>query len=146
MSRDINQEKLEESKRHQFDAYCKKILRNEARDIYDERKRRQKREVLFSEMQPYELDALYTMPRYFDFEQTLRACGLDFLVCDEDVFESLSALGTRRRAIVLLSYYLGLTDREIGEMIDLERANVQYHRKQALKELKNMMDEKGDSL
>jgi len=64
MSRDINQEKLEESKRHQFDAYCKKILRNEARDIYDERKRRQKREVLFSEMQPYELDALYTMPRY----------------------------------------------------------------------------------
>lgn len=36
--------------------------------------------------------------------------------------------------------------REIGEMIDLERANVQYHRKQALKELKNMMDEKGDSL
>ena len=86
MSRDINQEKLEESKRHQFDAYCKKILRNEARDIYDERKRRQKREVLFSEMQPYELDALYTMPRYFDFEQTLQACGLDFLVCDEDVF------------------------------------------------------------
>lgn len=146
MSRDINQEKLEESKRHQFDAYCKKILRNEARDIYDERKRRQKREVLFSEMQPYELDALYTMPRYFDFERTLQACGLDFLVCDEDVFESLSALSKRRRAIVLLSYYLGLTDREIGEMINLERANVQYHRKQALKELRNMMDEKVESL
>ena len=107
---------------------------------------RQKREVLFSEMQPYELDALYTMPRYFDFERTLQACGLDFLVCNEDVFESLSSLGTRRRAIVLLSYYLGLTDREIGEMIGLERANVQYHRKQALKELRNMMDEKGESL
>lgn len=84
--------------------------------------------------------------RYFDFERTLQACGLDFLVCDEDVFESLSSLGTRRRAIVLLSYYLGLTDREIGEMIGLERANVQYHRKQALKELRNMMDEKGESL
>ena len=35
MSRDINQEKLEESKRHQFDAYCKKILRNEARLLED---------------------------------------------------------------------------------------------------------------
>ena len=35
--------KTEQSKRHQFDAYCKKILRNEARDAYDERKRRQKR-------------------------------------------------------------------------------------------------------
>lgn len=34
----------------------------------------------------------------------------------------------------------------IGEMIGLERANVQYHRKQALKELRNMMDEKGESL
>ena len=31
-------------------------------------------------------------------------------------------------------------------MINLERANVQYHRKQALKELRNMMDEKGESL
>lgn len=47
--------KTEQSKRHQFDAYCKKILRNEARDAYDERKRRQGKEVLFSEMSPREL-------------------------------------------------------------------------------------------
>ena len=35
--------KIEQSKRHQFDAYCKKVLRNEARDIYDSRKRQQRK-------------------------------------------------------------------------------------------------------
>ena len=119
--------KTEQSKRHQFDAYCKKILRNEARDAYDERKRRQGKEVLFSEMSPRELGKL-------------------FIVNDEGLFEALGALSAQRREIILLSYYMGLTDREIGRVVGMERANVQYHRSQALKELGNMLDEMEDSL
>lgn len=41
---------------------------------------------------------------------------------------------------------MGLTDREIGQVVGMERANVQYHRSQALKELGNMLDEMEDSL
>lgn len=138
--------KTQQSKRHQFDAYCKKILRNEARDIYDERKRRQGKEVLFSEMSPRELGKLSFIPEYFRFEQLMRIRGIDFIVADEEIFEALGTLSTQRREIILLSYYMGLTDREIGEIIGMERANVQYHRAQALKELGNYLDEMEDSL
>ena len=138
--------KTEQSKRHQFDAYCKKILRNEARDAYDERKRRQGKEVLFSEMSPRELGKLSFTPEYFRFEQLLRVRGIDFIVNDEGLFEALGALSAQRREIVLLSYYMGITDREIGQVVGMERANVQYHRSPALKELGHMLAEMEDSL
>lgn len=80
--------KTEQSKRHQFDAYCKKILRNEACDAYDERKRRQGKEVLFSEMSPRELGKLSFTPEYFRFEQLLRVRGIDFIVNDEGLFRA----------------------------------------------------------
>ena len=43
---------FEKSNQCAFDAYCKVILRNEARDAYDQRKRKLKREQLFGEMSP----------------------------------------------------------------------------------------------
>ena len=42
-------------------------LRNEARDAYDQRKRKLKREQLFGEMSPEELNKLITTDRYFQF-------------------------------------------------------------------------------
>lgn len=142
----MNRGNYETSKRHQFDAYCKKVLRNEARDIYDARARRRKKEVLFSELSPAELAGLTASDDYFSFKQEIRACGLDFVVQDEDVFEALLRLGKTRLEIVLLSYYMSLSDREIGLALGMERANVQYHRKQALKELRNIFDEMEDEL
>ena len=136
----------EESKRHQFDAYCKKILRNEACDIYDARKRRQRKEVLFSEMNPLELGMLSFTPEYFRFEQLIRLRGINFIIADEELFKALGVLSVQRREIVLFYYYMGFTDREIGEIIGLKRANVQYHRKQALAELGNYLDEMEDLL
>ena len=37
----------EQSKRHTFDSFCKKILKHEARDYYDELKRQRKKEKTF---------------------------------------------------------------------------------------------------
>ena len=40
----------EEHIQHTFDAFCKKVLRNEARDYLDELARKRNREVYFSEL------------------------------------------------------------------------------------------------
>ena len=40
----------EEHIRHTFDAFCKKVLRNEARDYLDEVARRRNREIPFSDL------------------------------------------------------------------------------------------------
>lgn len=58
---------FEKSNQCAFDAYCKVILRNEARDAYDQRKRKLKHEQLFGEMSPEELNKLITTDRYFQF-------------------------------------------------------------------------------
>ena len=55
---------FEKSNQCAFDAYCKVILRNEARDVYDQRKRKLKREQLFGEMSPEELNKLITTDRW----------------------------------------------------------------------------------
>ncbi|MDY5107411.1 MAG: hypothetical protein SPE78_09885, partial [Actinobacillus minor] len=36
----------EQSKRHTFDSFCKKVLKHEARDYYDELKRQRDREIV----------------------------------------------------------------------------------------------------
>lgn len=135
---------FEKTKQHQFDAYCKKILRNEARDIYNEQTRRHKHEVLFSELTPMELNSLGIFDS-ITFEKYIPIYDMDIVVTDESLFTALNSLSTKRRTIILLSYFLGLTDREIGPQVGLTRANVQYHRKQALKELRNKIDELEDT-
>ena len=54
----------EEHKRHTFDSFCKKVLKNEARDYYDELKRQREHEVFFSELSAQEMEMLFVLDDY----------------------------------------------------------------------------------
>lgn len=132
-------EKFERSKRHAFDAYCKKVLRNAARDIYDENRRRLRKESLFSELDPKRLASLRSEDTYFTFEGDVVSCGKCFIVCDETLYYALLELPALRRDIIMLCYFLGLSDKQAGRKLGMARANVQYHRSQALKQLRTII-------
>ena len=51
----------ERNKQHAFDSFCKKVLKHEARDHYDEMKRQREREVSFSELSAQEMEQLFTV-------------------------------------------------------------------------------------
>ena len=51
----------EQDKQRVFDCFCKKVLKYEARDHYDEIKRQRKKEVSFSELSEHELEQLSTI-------------------------------------------------------------------------------------
>ena len=104
----------EQSKRHTFDSFCKKVLKNEARDYYDELKRQRKKEKSFSDLSLKEMDQLYVVDKYFVTEQIFNVLGLDVIVTDDVITEALENLPQQRRDIILLSYFLELSDREIG--------------------------------
>ena len=123
---------FEKSNQCAFDAYCKVILRNEARDAYDQRKRKLKREQLFGEMSPEELNKLITTD------------GLRFIVCDQSVYDALMTLPGAKRKIVLLSYFGEMNDREIGDALGTGRANVQYHRSRALAMMRKMLEQESE--
>lgn len=127
-----------------FDAYCKVILRNEARDAYDQRKRKLKREQLFGEMSPEELNKLITTDRYFQFERDIVEDGLHFIVCDQGVYDALMTLPGAKRKIVLLSYFGEMNDREIGDALGTGRANVQYHRSRALAMMRKTLEQESE--
>ena len=136
----MNPKSYEQGKQRTFDCFCKKVLKNELRDFYDEIKRRRDKEVSFSELSERELEQLATTDSYFATEQIFNVLGHDVVVCDESIAEALRSLPERKRDIILLSYFLELSDGEIGEKLNLIRATVQYQRTSTLRELKKMME------
>ena len=130
----------EQDKRHAFDSFCKKVLKHEARDYYDELKRQRDKEVSFSELSAKEIDQLYTEDKYFVTEQIFNVLGLDVIVTDDVIAGALQGLPERKRDIILLSYFLELSDREIGDKLNMLRSTVQYQRTSTLQKLKKFME------
>jgi len=137
----VNPNSHELDKQHAFDSFCKKVLKNDARNYYDEMKRLRDKEVSFSELSEQELEQLSTTDKYFSTEQTFSVLGRDVIVSDESIAEALRSLPERKRDIILLSYFLELSDMEIGKKLNLIRSTVQYQRTSTLRELKKIMEE-----
>jgi len=137
----VNPNSYELDKQHAFDAFCKKVLRNDVRNYYDEMKRLRDKEVSYSELSERELEQLSTTDKYFATEQTFNVLGNDIIVNDENIAEALRSLPERKRDIILLSYFLELSDGEIGKKLNLIRSTVQYQRTSTLRELKKIMEE-----
>lgn len=130
----------EQCKQHAFDSFCKKILKHEARDYYDELKRQRSRETTFSDLSVKEMEQLYTVDKYFVTEQIFNVLGLDVIVTDGVITEALQSLPEHKRDIILLSYFLELSDREIGDKLNMLRSTVQYQRAKTLQQLKKFME------
>ena len=130
----------EQSKRHTFDSFCKKILKHEARDYYDELQRQRRKEKTFSDLSAKEMEQLYTVDKYFVTEQIFNVLGLDVIVTDDVIAGALQSLPEHKRDIILLSYFLELSDREIGDNLNMLRSTVQYQRTKTLQQIKNFME------
>jgi DNA-directed RNA polymerase specialized sigma24 family protein len=138
----VNPTSHELDKQRVFDSFCKKVLKNEALNCYGEMKRLRDKEVSFSELSAHELEQLSTTDKYFRAEQIFNVLGNDIIVTDESIAEALRSLPEQRnRDIILLYYFLELSDGEIGKKLDMIRSKVQYKRTRTLQELKKMMEE-----
>ena len=124
-----------------FDSFYKKVLKNEAHNYQNEMKRQRAKEVSFSELSERELEQLATTDVYFATEQIFNVLGDDIVVNDNMIAEALHSLPVQKRDIILLSYFLELSDGEIGAKLNMIRSTVQYRRKTTLQELKKIMKE-----
>lgn len=59
---------------------------------------------------------------------------------DAKLASVLSALPNKKREIVLLSFFLEMTDKEIADKLNMVRSTVQYRRAITLKEIKQRME------
>ena len=106
--------------------------------------KRAAREVTFSDLSESELAQLFTTDEYKSDYFRFQVSGFDVLVKNELLAEALNALPERKRDIVLLSYFLDMSDAEIGELLNVVRTTVFRHRKSALAKIKQYLEGKAD--
>ena len=81
---------------------------------------------------------------YFKDAFSFSVMGHDITVSDELIAEALNALPADRRDIILLAYFLNMSDREIAERLNIVRRTVAYRRASSLQELKKFMEGNAD--
>ena len=104
--------------RKQFDSFCKTLLKNEMIDYERERNYRLKYEISFSELTQKELRQK-----------------------DELIGGALKSLPEKKRNVILLSFFLDMTDTEIAKYMNLVRSTIHHHRTSSLIALKKIMEE-----
>lgn len=125
--------------RHQFDCLCKKVLRHEVIDHQRQRNCRLKHEILLSELSVNEMDRLFLMDQYSVDNYIFQVLGYNIEVKDILLAEALQSLSERKRNVVLLYYYMDMTDAEIAREMNLVRSTIQEHRKKSLELLRQKM-------
>ncbi|MBY2478238.1 sigma-70 family RNA polymerase sigma factor [Clostridioides difficile] len=126
---------------HQFDSFCKTVLRNYARDIYDENKHRNDYLVSLESLSLAELSKLSILDDYDS--NYICMVSYDYNIRIEDVLmaQAIGKLTKRKQDIILLSFFLNMTNADIATLMDLAESTVHYHKTNALKELKKLMEE-----
>lgn len=130
--------------RHQFDSICRKVLRDESRNYKRQLARRAEMEVSLSELSEAELGQLNAMDEYSLEDMVFDVLEYRVAVKDDRLAEALAALPGKKRDVILLSYFLDMTDTEIAEKLKVVGSTIHRRRTSSLKELKLRLEVKED--
>ena len=126
--------------RKQFDSFCKTLLKNEMIDYERERSYRLKHEVSFSELTQEELSRMTNTDEYIVESEVFRVLDYDVEVKDELIGEALKYFPEKKRNVILLSFFMDMTDTEIAKHMNLIRSTIHHHRVSSLQALKKIME------
>ena len=129
--------------RCRFDAFCKTVVRNEAKTYLRDLCRQRKRETQFSALCQHEMDKLCSMDEYLSDSILFTAYGYTLHIRDELVVDAFASLPEQEQSILILYCVLELTDGEIGSIAGMSRSAVQRHRTKTLNELRKDLQSKG---
>lgn len=122
--------------RHRYDAFCKAVLRNEAKGYLREMGQQRDREKSLDALTQQELDKLSTVDYYPSDSYVFSSHGYDLLIDNELVAEAFASLPQQEQSILILHCVLDLADGEIGSLMGMSRSAVQRHRTSTLKQLR----------
>ena len=129
--------RYEQTIRHQFDRICKMALKGEKVDYIRHMGYRQKNEVMLSELPEKELNQLSIMDEYKVENHYFQVLGYDK---DALIAEALQSLTEKKRNVILLSYFMEMSDADIAREMNLVRSTIHEHRKRSLEMLKQIME------
>lgn len=136
-----NTSEYEKTIEHQFDSFCKTVLRNQARNIYAENKRWLNHFVSLETLTPADLAKLSGLDNYkVDY---IFFSVLDYEISIEDIriAQALESLSKRQQDVILLSFFLDMKDVDIADLLRLAKSTIHHHKEKALEALRDYMEE-----
>jgi len=137
--KDSNEQRIQ----NQFGSYCARVLKNEANRVRNEYARQRDNETPWDDLSQSELEQASTADRYFMDEHVFEVLGLPVVVSGDALVEAIASLPKDKRDVILLSYFLGLNDREISERLNVVRQTISKRRLVSLKELREYLEKEG---
>lgn len=137
----VTNSEYEKTIEHQFDSYCKTVLRNHARTIYADNRRKNERFISLEALTPAQLGKLCIHDTYE--VESIYFCidGYEIPVHDVLIAQAIESLSKRQQDVILLSYFLDMKDVDIATLMNLANSTVHHHKQKALKELRKFMEE-----
>ena len=125
----------EQRVQNQFGGFCNRVLKNEVNRIMNEYARQRDREKSLDALTPDELTQSASYDKYFQDEYVFEVLGRKIIVVGDLLAEALAQLPESKRDVILLSYFLGMTDIEISQRLNAVRSTISKRRNSILKEL-----------
>lgn len=133
-----------ETIRYQFDSFCRKVLRDKSRDIERQRKRRAQKEVCFSAVSEQQLAQFFVFDEYPSENTYFGVLDYRVAIKDDRLADAIASLPGEKRDILLLSYFLGMNDREIAEVMNMIKRTVQRRRISSIQKIKSRLESEED--
>jgi len=119
----------------QFNSLCKISLNNVVKSYYS-----QQSEIYEKFSVDEYLQNCNVKDKYFQKQYIFNVEGIPVIIESRRIARSLLKLESDRRKIVLLYYFVDLSDFQISVLLSIPRASVQYKRAGALKDMKNIFE------
>ncbi|HCD3142767.1 TPA: sigma-70 family RNA polymerase sigma factor, partial [Enterococcus faecium] len=110
---------------------CKKVLRNETKSI-------RKRNINITDNEEpltNSNEGKYSQT-HFDEQDVYFLFGMEILISDQKLSAAIDHLSEIRRKVILLYYFAGFNDTEIGKILNMSTSGIWYQRKKAVEQLK----------
>ena len=114
-----------------FDSFCKTVIRNEARNIKKQNARFREYQMPLNELSESASISFQVIDTSIDNSEVFLTFGMELVVENLDMAEAINQLDETKRIIILLYYFGGFNDREIGEAVGMSIGGIWYQRKKS---------------
>ena len=134
-NQNINQDRIS----RQFCGFCTRVLKNEMYDIKKEHARECSRRKSMERVAAKEYVRISKMDKYFNDAHIFNVLDKEIVVFGDFLAVAIKQLPPEKQEVILMSYFLGMTDKEIGRRLNLIQQTVFKRRKTALKLLNDLL-------
>ena len=119
----------------------KRVVKGIVRNYRKELKRRRNKEISYCELPEIVVEKLAVWDEYESDYTAFDVCGIEVRVLDDDLAKAIKYLSEKDREILLMYFFLGMSDTEIGDRLKINRSTSFRSRKNSLEEIKKKLKE-----